>query len=483
MNTDIPKVFISYSWSNDEHISRVVELAHRLKNHGIEVIFDKWHLKEGQDKYVFMEQCVTDETVTNVLIVCDKIYAEKADIRKGGVGDETVVISHEVYGKVKQEKFLPIIFECDENGNEYMPTYLKSRIYFNFSDNENYEQNYEKLLRNLYNKPEYSEPPLGKMPEWLKEETVNFTPIRTVIKQIQTHDGKNKTKLRYLIQQFNDNFIAALIEFIPQYDNKNFSNNLLKQIDSAKPLRDIFFDYIEVIILGEYDIDIVLGNFFEQLYNNLYRLKESSSSYSKSEFEFGFFMIWEMFIGTTAILLHYKCYKELYFVMNRTYFLKENHYSENVYPYNFIKFRPYLPYIDITINQAQGTRKLTLAGDIVSKREKLPILTTRAVVNADIVLYQVSNALGIKSEVLEQPWFPVLYVYFKGRQEIWCKMISKLHCESLFPLFDVESIENLIVTVKKNQATANNLIRYQNEFNSAPIIQNSIEIKDIATLS
>ncbi len=161
--TATPKVFISYSWTSEE---RVIELAQRLKNDGIDVVLDKWKLKEGQDKYAFMEQCVTDESINKVLMVCDKAYAEKANERKGGVGDETMIISTEVYGKAKQEKFIPIIFERDENGNEYSPAYLKSRIYIDLTDSEQYEKNYESLLRNLYNKPEYSEPPLGKMPEW-----------------------------------------------------------------------------------------------------------------------------------------------------------------------------------------------------------------------------------------------------------------------------------------------------------------------------
>ena len=47
----IPKVFISYSWSSD---TMALDLAKRLMEHGVEVVIDKWDLKEGQDKYAFM---------------------------------------------------------------------------------------------------------------------------------------------------------------------------------------------------------------------------------------------------------------------------------------------------------------------------------------------------------------------------------------------------------------------------------------------
>lgn len=107
----IPKIFISYSWSSD---NVVIPLAERLVSHGVNVILDKWDLKEGQDKYVFMERCVNDPEITKVLIVCDKKYTDKANTRTGGVGDETVIISSEIYNKVEQVKFIPVIVEHDE---------------------------------------------------------------------------------------------------------------------------------------------------------------------------------------------------------------------------------------------------------------------------------------------------------------------------------------------------------------------------------
>ena len=112
-------VFISYAWSTEEHEKKVFELAERLMSDGISVIWDKWDLKEGQDKYAFMEKCVVDTGIKRVLLICDKVYAAKANERKGGVGDETTIISSEVYGKAAQEKFIPVIFEKDDKGEAY----------------------------------------------------------------------------------------------------------------------------------------------------------------------------------------------------------------------------------------------------------------------------------------------------------------------------------------------------------------------------
>jgi len=105
---------MSYSWTDQEHTDWVVALAERLMGDAIEVVLDRWDLREGHDKYVFMEKMVTDATVTKVLMICDKGYKAKADDRAGGVGTESQIISAEVYGKVAQEKFIPVVVEHDD---------------------------------------------------------------------------------------------------------------------------------------------------------------------------------------------------------------------------------------------------------------------------------------------------------------------------------------------------------------------------------
>ena len=258
----IPKIFISYSWSSD---ALVLELANRLVFHGVDVVLDKWDLKEGNDKYEFMERCVNDPSITKVLIICDKAYAQKANDRTGGVGDETVIISSEVYGNARQEKFIPIIAERDDEGKEYVPTYIKTRIYIDLSDPKKYESEYEKLLRNIYEKPQFVKPRLGKKPEWLEEEKSNFFPVKDLIRQIR---GRSNTpvKRRNCIARFQEAYIEALKSYYicgvkPEEAFNNFLN--------TKPLRDIYLDFVEAVAETEDNYAEVLAEAFEYLYNKL----------------------------------------------------------------------------------------------------------------------------------------------------------------------------------------------------------------------
>ena len=133
-----PKVFISYAWSNEEYQNKVLSFATALMNDGVDVLFDKWSLKEGNDTYAFMEKSVVDEKVTNVLILLDPVYEEKANNRQGGVGTETQIISNEVYNKTDQTKFLPIVFERKENGDIPKPVYLKQTLHFDLTNDDTY---------------------------------------------------------------------------------------------------------------------------------------------------------------------------------------------------------------------------------------------------------------------------------------------------------------------------------------------------------
>ena len=78
------KLFISYSWTNQDHETWVLNLAKELVENGVHVVIDKWDLKEGQDSYSFMEKMVSDTEIQKVLIISDKKYADKANGRDGG---------------------------------------------------------------------------------------------------------------------------------------------------------------------------------------------------------------------------------------------------------------------------------------------------------------------------------------------------------------------------------------------------------------
>lgn len=478
----IPKIFISYSWSSDQF---VMPLAQRLVNNGVDVVLDKWNLKEGQDKYAFMEQCVNDPDITKVLIICDKAYADKANSRTGGVGDETTIISSEVYDKMQQEKFIPIVIEHDEKGDPYVPAYIKSRIYIDFSNADAYETEYEKLLRNIYNKPLYRKPKLGKRPEWIDEEETNLFPLTDLIRQIK--GATTEKKQRSCVNKFIEEYIMALKSYYIQ-DVKGGAE-ILEQFSKVKSIRDVFLDFLPVLAETELSFSDVMCHAFERLYNSLTNgrgMGLSTYSISDNDYELYKILIWELFICTIAYLRHVEDYKEINSMITNTYFLDTSWRGENAVAKNYCEFNHYSKIIEEQYKKTtEHKSKYTLLGDILCKeREKLPVFSGEAIAEADLFLYQIKNAFDLAEDENnwgQSYWFPICYVYCNTWPSEWKKMKSRRFCQKLFPLFGVTTIEELKSALEK--CTAERNMRYPGSFNSAPAILSCIHLDEIGTVN
>lgn len=476
MTTDsIPKIFISYSWSSSVMVDN---LAQRLVSHGVDVVYDRWDLKEGQDKYAFMERCVNDPTITKVLIICDKKYADKANNRTGGVGDETVIISSEIYGNSKQEKFIPIIAEKDENGKPYVPTYIKSLIYIDLSDESTYEVEYEKLLRNIYDKPLYSKPTLGKKPEWIDEEKTNLFPLKDIIKQIQ---GSNTViKRQSCIRKFKD----AYIELLKTLWQKNITpEKEFSVFVESKQIRDCFLDYIITISENENEYIEYVSEAFEDMYNVLANTNTFGSGTSESEIDIFRILIWELFILTITYLRHVKDYKGLNYLLTHSYYLISSSHGGRKIICNYTAFRHHSRYIeDVYKPTTDQNRKFTILGDeICNRREKLPVFSKQAIAEADLFLYQVHNALDTPQDTnrySDSYWFPTFYVYLSEDYDMeWERLKSKKYCLKMLDLFGVETIDMLKDRISK--CTFEKDMKYIGAYRTAPNILSSINIEDI----
>ena len=479
MNVEEPKVFISYSWSKQKTQDNVMELATRLMHDGVEVILDKWDLKEGHDKYVFMESCVSDESIDRVLIICDQAYQEKADDRKGGVGDETVVISPEVYGNMKQTKFIPLIFERDANNEPFTPIYLKSKKYIDFSNEDEYENAYEELLRILFDMPINKKPKKGSKPAWLNNDEINHSELKILTKALKRGATEQAQKYKAICTDFTDNFVFILNEFRFPEDKFN-EEELIKKISNLKPVRDEYFDFLGTALKSEFFSTDFVINFFERIYNDVGNI--TNGGYTNSTFEYYNFFRWESFIGTIAILMHYEKYKEIHKILNHTYFLKEYPFKKStVSPRRFIEFRTYLEMLEVHCQKKINSRYFSYTAQLLSEREQLPILSKQTFAQADLLLYQLSTIFFPEKEptYYSQKWFPDMYIYIE-RTDLWIKLKSRTYCQKIMPLFGAQNISELKNLISR--ATHDNRMHHNMCYQSAPNILSYITLEQIASL-
>lgn len=256
-----PKVFISYAWGDNEYQDKVLSFARDLMRDGIEVIIDKWSLVEGNDLYSFMEQCVEDESITNVLMLLDPIYSEKANSRSGGVGMETQIISSEIYTKVTQDKFLPIVFKKGLEGEVNKPIYLKTVLHFDLSDIDTYNQEYKRLVKRLYGIDIIKKPELGNRPEWVDEETDTYITYGSRLTfESFTRSSSEKDK-NYKFTLMISNISNKILEYKVNGPLRDLSDDdYLFLFDELKEIKNEYLELLKYIPLVENGVKLVIDS-------------------------------------------------------------------------------------------------------------------------------------------------------------------------------------------------------------------------------
>ena len=154
-----PRVFISYSHDSAEHKGWVLDFATTLRNRGVDAVLDQWDLKPGDDLPHFMETELARSDFA--IMVCTKRYVEKANAGEGGVGYEKMIMTSSLLQKIDSNKVIPII---RQDSGVLLPTFLGSKLYVNFSKDEDVEYSLDELLRTLLNSPLFEKPEIGSNP-------------------------------------------------------------------------------------------------------------------------------------------------------------------------------------------------------------------------------------------------------------------------------------------------------------------------------
>ncbi len=478
------KVFISYCWSSPAHEEWVYNLAERLMSDGIEVKYDKWDLKAGQDKFAFMESMVNDETINKVLVICNSGYKEKADNRTGGVGTETQIITAELYNKVEQTKFIPVVAEQGDSFDTYMPTFIKSRIGIDLSSDESYEDEYERLLRTITERPKYRKPKLGRLPSYLFEDEENNFKTRNIIASFKNNLYKNPQQALMLVEDFFQEFINSLDSFQIHLEDwkEPYDEIIYNRIHEMRKLRDDYVNFLDVLVKSDFfDIDKII-TLFEELYKFTYY--RGNERYSEEQMDHYRFLITELFLYTVVILLKNKVYDDVNILINNKYFI-DDRYSSNENPNDFTIFW----FRNISLEYRNKRLKKNLidytADTIISRATIQGVNYRNQIIDADILLYYLSF---LKTKSCYTSWFPMTYIYagngisyYRYRMDILKRLISKRHFEKVKVLFGVDTVDELKSLFRSFNEAENANVRHPGTVYSVMPIKHQINIDEIAT--
>ncbi len=156
-----PKVFISYSHDSHEHLDRVLRLADRLREEGIDCNLDQYEPAPAEGWPRWMDKQFKGADF--ILVICTETYCRRFEGREEqsrglGVKWEGAIITSELYrDETINKRFIPVIFSADDAA--HVPERLRDYMRYLVADDNEYEQ----LYRRLTNQPRVIRPPLGQV--------------------------------------------------------------------------------------------------------------------------------------------------------------------------------------------------------------------------------------------------------------------------------------------------------------------------------
>ena len=156
-----PKVFISYSHDSHEHKERILELADRFREEGIDCTIDQYQESpaEGWQRWMLNQVEVADF----VLIACTEQYDlrfrghKEFGKRKGATWEGGIIIDELYDAQGQNSKFIPITFTSEDSN------FISSPLRGATSYRLNTPDGYELLYRRLTNQPRTRKPKLGRL--------------------------------------------------------------------------------------------------------------------------------------------------------------------------------------------------------------------------------------------------------------------------------------------------------------------------------
>lgn len=438
-----PRLFISYSWSNPQHEQWVVDLANELVASGIDVVLDKWDLREGHDAIAFMEKMVTDPSISKVAIVCDKIYAAKADGRAGGVGTETQIISAEVYAKQDQGKFVAVLAEKDADGKPLLPTYYKSRIYIDLSESERYAENFEKLVRWVFDKPLFKKPELGKPPSFITDANAPVLGTTPLAKRAVDGLRSDKAYARGAVDEYLTTFADQLERFRLVPGEGELDDRVAKSIEDFLPARNEFLQVLTT--LAQYadtsSYSPRLHRFYESLITYLDR-PPHINQWNELDFDNFKFIVHELFLYGVAVLLKGEHFGVTDYLLGQPYYVPgDSDYGKNA-TVTFTALQEYVKSLEIR-NQRLKKGRASLRADLLEQRSHASGLAFRHVMQADLVCFLRGDMMGVDSW---HRWWPDTLLYAQrhhGPFEIFARASSQAYLPSVLKVIGAPDLPAL----------------------------------------
>jgi hypothetical protein len=349
------------------------------------------------------------------------------------VGTETQIITPQIYASADQNKFVGVVSEVGADGNPFKPTYYASRIHIDLSNEDTYAENFEQLLRWIFNKPVFPKPALGKPPEFLKEDTVLLPTRSRAQRAVTLLRSASPAALGALIEyldSLSDNFETLRIK---SPGDAQFDEEVVRAISVFLPYRDEFVGVLTAIAksaLPPGEDVVALKRFFERLIPFMFR-PPTLLSYSDNWFDNYRFIVHELFLYVVAVFIKHERFLQVDEFLTGGFFVDGVTETANREPLqDFTIFRQHLPTLQHR-NQRLQLRRLSVHADLLKERVSERGISLDDLMQADLVLFiraivQRANRWWPESLVWSSRRYRPFEVFARAQSMSYFERISKM---------------------------------------------------------
>jgi hypothetical protein len=324
----------------------------------------------------------------------------------------------------------------------FCPLITKSRIYIDLTEPDKYAENFERLLRWIFDKPLYVRPELGDAPAFLSDGDHISLGTTVIFKRCVDAITNRKDYASGTFDEYCDLFIANLERFRISKQGE-FDEQVVRSIEEFLSSRNEAIRLFVTIARYSPDQQYIqrIHRLFEQLIPYMSK-PENVMQWNDADFDNFRFIVHELFLYVLAILLSHDRLDQANHLLQQQYYVPGNAQFGLDVMVTFTVFCNHIRSLEHR-NQRLSLQRTSMQADLLKERCAGSGIDFRYLMQADFIAFMRSEVIAVTDNL---QWWPETLIYlghFKNPFEIFARSVSKAYFDRAKILLGIQNPNDL----------------------------------------
>ena len=360
------------------------------------------------------------------------------------------------------------MFETDDEGKAFVPTMFSTRLYIDMSTDDLLAQNYLRLLRFLFDRPE-PEVPIGKPPAVLFE--TNPSSVAALSKGLLVQSAVERGRgMLTPWEEFAETILDPLRAFTAPWKGQNWDvGDALTQLETTRGPRDALVETVRFLIRENALKAGMIVKLFQALGNLPLQQAETWGVQPEATAHTRVAVI-ELVLYVVAVLIQEGRPDLLREVLVSDY-LWAHRGEERLTEFGFLQQD--VDWFNQNYNAASPTQWICPVGDWMKRRATLDSLPWKEVLQADALLHLQTHLRRMSAGTQRsywygmKPWYGQLGPYWGSHGEftLFLRCVSQAFLQDWLPVFGLPSAEAVRALVSDRNGDPYSHFQFPSETN------------------